>query len=205
MLVVETFCDSPNNANTYLIASDKYAIVIDPANSIKTLRNFIGDKKLCGILLTHGHYDHFKSLEELMNQYEVNCWLHPSAILKLKDLTMSCAKFFYIDKMPNLDEQKLTKLKDNQDLALGDISIKVFYTPGHTNCSITYLIGDALFTGDTLFKQSVGRTDLPTGSLMTLNNSLNRLKSFKKDYLVYPGHDQSTSLFEEIKKNPYLK
>lgn len=205
MAFVETFCDSPSNANTYLITNEAYAIVIDPANSIKTLMKFIGDKKLCGILLTHGHYDHFKSLEELMNTYQVDCYLHPSAIVKLKDLSMSCAKFFNVNKMPNLDESRFIKLSDNQELILGNMKIKVLFTPGHTNCSITYLIGDLLFTGDTLFHLSIGRTDLPTGSMMALDNSLKRIKSLKNDYQIYPGHDDATSLLVEIKKNPYLK
>lgn len=205
MISVETFCDSPSNANTYLVTNETDAIVIDPANSLKTLKKFIGDKNLCGILLTHGHYDHFKSLDELMNMYQVNCYLHPSANLKLKDLTTSCAKFFNVNKLPNFDESRFIKLRDNQELMFGNMKIKVLFTPGHTNCSIAYAIDDLLFTGDTLFNQSIGRTDLPTGSMMALDNSLKRIKSLKKDYQIYPGHDNATSLLVEIKTNPYLK
>ena len=85
MIKIETFCDHFNNANTYLITNDRYAIIIDPANNIKTLERFIGEKQVLGIFLTHGHYDHFKSLRELLKKYDVSIYLHKEAYKKINE------------------------------------------------------------------------------------------------------------------------
>ena len=76
MLSVETFCDSSINANTYLITNNNHVLIIDPANNFKTLQRFIGDKIVDGVILTHGHYDHFKTLKEVLDNYDTKCYLH---------------------------------------------------------------------------------------------------------------------------------
>lgn len=205
MLKVETFCDSPLNANTYLVESNYSAIIIDPANNLKTLEKFIGDKQIVAIFLTHGHYDHFKTLDVVLKKYQAKCYLHPSAISKLSNPMLSCATLFGVKEIQPLDYQCFVDVLDGQTIQLNDMHIKVLYTPGHTNCSVVYFIDHLMFTGDTLFKSSVGRTDLPTGSRMALDNSLKRLKHLKTDYMIYPGHDETTTFFEELKNNPYLK
>lgn len=204
MIKVESFCDSSNNANTYLIESDNHLLIIDPANNIKTLSGFIGNRKVDAILLTHGHYDHFCKLEDIMKLYPVKCYLHPKAIDKLFDLSLSCAKLFGVNQLPKIDIDNLVKINDNEQIKLGKFNVKALYTPGHTNCSVVYIIDDLIFTGDTLFKQSIGRTDLPTGSIISLNNSLKRIKKLNKEYIIYPGHDEKTTLSSELNNNYYI-
>lgn len=205
MLKVETFCDSPMNANTYLVESHNSVIVIDPANHMKTLEKFIGDKQIVAVFLTHGHYDHFQTLHELLKKYQIKCYLHPNAIRKLSDPISSCATFFGIKELPQINSQYFIKITDGQVIHFKDMSIKILYTPGHTNCSVVYIMDYLMFTGDTLFQSSVGRTDLPTGSRMALDASLKRLKTLKENYEIYPGHDKKTTFWEELKQNPYLK
>lgn len=205
MLQVETFCDHPNHANTYLVENNHSVIIIDPANHMKTLESFIGEKKVEAVFLTHGHFDHFRMLKEVLEKYPVKCYLHPKAVDKITNLVDSCAGFFGIKNLPIMDEKRLIKVTDNQVISLPNFQVKVLYTPGHTNCSVVYLIDDCMFSGDTLFRNSVGRTDLPTGSIMALDNSLKRLKGLKTNYIIYPGHDACTSMDDELKNNHYLR
>lgn len=204
MLSVEIFCDSSINANTYLVSNDNHVLIIDPANSFKTLQTFIGEKKVDGIILTHGHFDHFKALKEVMDYYNVNCYLHEKAINKLNDVNATFAKAFGVNQLPEYDITRLITISENANLQIGTFELKVWSTPGHTNCSIIVFIENYMFSGDTLFKNSIGRTDLITGSIMAMNNSLDRIKKIKKNYIVYPGHDEPTTMFEEIKNNRYL-
>lgn len=205
MIKVETFCDTFLNANTYLISDDQYAVIIDPANNIKTLNKFVGEKQVVAILLTHGHYDHFKEIEKYIKEYNVKCYLHKEAYKKIFNVETSYASSFGENKVPNIKEEVFIMLKENQILQFGQIKINTWFTPGHTNCSVIYFIDDLMFSGDTLFKNSIGRTDLATGNLVAMRNSLDRIKKLKTNYFVYPGHDESTTLFDELKNNLYLK
>ena len=184
MISVEVFCDSEENCNTYLITKDEYAIIIDPANDVKKLNKYLEGKSLVAILLTHGHYDHFKTLEEILKMYDVNCYLQKRAKDKIFDLNISYAKAFGCNKIPSIDESRFIFVNDN-DL-------------------ICYIIDNLLFSGDTLFKKSVGRTDLATGNTFKLMQSLIKIKKLKQDYIIYPGHDDATSLVSEKNHNPYL-
>lgn len=205
MIKIETFCDHPNNANTYLIKKDGHGIIIDPANNLKTINRFCDNVVIDGIFLTHGHYDHFKNLEEFINFYKAKCYMHKDAKKKIYDIRTSYAYAFGCNDIPNIDLSNIILLEKEQKLRIGNFEIEIIFTPGHTNCSLIYMIENNMFSGDTLFKSSIGRTDLATGNSIVLKNSLDKIKKLKYNYNIYPGHDDSTQLFEEIKHNPYLR
>ena len=205
MISVEIFCDSKENCNTYLVTKDDYAILIDPANNVKHLNKYLEGKSLVAVLLTHGHYDHFKTLEEILKIYDVPCYLQKRAKDKIFDLNASYAKVFGCNKVPSVDQTKFVFVNDNDSIEIANFTIKVLYTPGHTDDSVYYIIDNFFFSGDTLFKNSVGRTDLITGNTFKLGQSLVKIKNLKQDYIIYPGHDGTTSLSSEKKNNPYLK
>lgn len=202
---VEVLQDNYNFANTYLVSNENFAIIIDPSCDIKYLKKHIGDKLILGVFLTHGHYDHFKNLEETIKEFNAKCYLHKSAFEKVLDLDTSYAKMFGCFKTPIIEKEDFVFVNDGQSIILENIKIKTLFTPGHTNCSVVYIIDDLMFSGDTLFNMSVGRTDLATGNSLVQMNTLNMLKKMKKDYKIYPGHENSTTLFYEQKYNPYMR
>lgn len=202
---VESFCDEEINANTYLIFDDQNCIIIDPANNIKTLNKFIDNRKVLGIFLTHCHYDHFKMLNDLLYQYDTNVYIHQNGLKKLSDAYTSCAYLFNVKIMDNVNLNKIKFVIDGQNINLKEFKIKCLYLPGHSNCSMGYLIGNWLFVGDVLFASSVGRYDLPTGNYVSLIKSLEQIKLLNHNLVVYPGHDFSFILKDAIKNNPYLK
>ena len=205
MVKVETFCDHPNNANTYLIKKDGHGIIIDPANNLKTLQRFCDGVIIDAIFLTHGHYDHFKNLEAIMKHFDVKCYMHKDAKKKIFDINSSYAYAFGCNIVPNINQEELILIQKEQKIIIGSFEVEVVFTPGHTNCSVIYIIDNYMFSGDTLFKNSVGRTDLATGNPIVLNNTLDKIRKIKQNYEVYPGHEDNTTLFDEIKYNPYLR
>ncbi|MCM1259713.1 MAG: MBL fold metallo-hydrolase [Staphylococcus sp.] len=205
MIHVECFCDDSTHANTYLIEEDGHVIVVDPANHMKVLQRYIGNQIVDGCLLTHGHYDHFRELENFLQLYpNCQCYLHKEAKRKLLDLNLSYASAFGCKKVPMIDENKLVLFSNATKMKIGHFLIEVMITPGHTNCSSMYVIGNAIFSGDTLFKGSVGRTDLWTGNPLQQKQTLQKIRLLKQNYVIYPGHDEATTLLEEIQNNPYL-
>ena len=204
-LLVECFCDAGYLANTYLIYNNEYCVVVDPANNIKTLKQFIGERKLIGIFLTHGHYDHFVRLFDLIREFDCSIYMHKNAYKKILDNKLSCAALFGCYDEFKLELDKVIFLDEGASLSLGDTKIKVFYHPGHTNCSLSYKIENMLFCGDVLFSNSIGRSDLPTGNVVVLNNTLSRIKKMEHTLIVYPGHDECFILRDALKYNPYLK
>ena len=202
---VEVFCDSGYSANTYLIYDNTKCIVVDPANSIKTLKKFIGNRQLMGVLLTHGHYDHFMELSNLLKEFNVKVYLHQNAYKKLMNDNLSCAILFGKTFKIDLDENHIVFVNESSKLDFDFVQVKVLYTPGHTNCSVVYQIDDLLFCGDLLFPMSVGRNDLPTGNVILLNESLKRIKKMEQNVIVHPGHDEIFLLKDALKFNPYLK
>lgn len=194
-----------NFSNTYFISYKEQILIVDPSCDFRNIEKIVNHQKVLAVLLTHGHYDHFRTLEQVLNKYHVNCYLHKEAKSKIFDLESSYAKMFGAYTIPKINQEQLINLSDGEILTLGDFKIKVVFTLGHTNCSVCYIINEMVFTGDTIFKLSVGRTDLLTGSAIKQIETINRFKKIKTDYLLYPGHDDSTTLFFEQKNNPYFK
>lgn len=202
---IEVFCDHFNNANTYLITNDEFAIVIDPANNLKVLERYLGNLKLVAVLLTHGHYDHFKELRRLLKKYDVLCYMHKEAYKKLNDVDSSFAYAFGCSELSKIEEEKCVMVSDNQTLNIGGFNIKTHYLPGHTNCCMAYEIENNIFVGDVVFANSIGRTDLTTGNGVVMMNSLKFFKRLKSNYNIYPGHDEDTTVERLFKENMYLK
>lgn len=185
--------------NTYFIVNDKMqAVVIDCGENYKRVKSTEQELgvKIEAVLLTHAHFDHAGSAKKLQDD----------------------GAKIYISK---LDADKLTAegslsanfgrkfeqftpdftFSDGQTLNVLGINIDVIATPGHTDGSVTFKVDNALFTGDTLFYDSVGRTDFPTGSREDMIRSVKRLFALSGDYQVYPGHDEFTTLERERKYN----
>ena len=101
--------------------------------------------------------------------------------------------------------ENVTPIADQQELSLAGYTIKVLHTPGHTPGSVVFLMGDTMFSGDTLFAGSIGRTDFAGGNLQQMKQSLKKLISLDGDYRIYPGHEDYTTLSREKRINPYLK
>ena len=185
-----TYNDNDINANTYLIINNDEAIIIDPANDLTMIKKELASIKLVGIFLTHGHYDHFRKLEETLSLNDnIKVYMHKDAISKLKDVDKSCAKFFGITEGLNIDEDKIIKVYDNEVINIIGLDIKILALPGHTSCSVGYLISDNLFIGDVIFNYGIGRYDLPSSSYKDTINTLIKVSKLNQNLHIYPGHD----------------
>ena len=201
---IETFCDNDLNANTYLIYNNEKCIVIDPANNLRTLFKYIGERKILGVFLTHGHYDHFKSLKELLSETDSLVYMHKNAYPKLKDPKSSYAGMFGFPYPTIIEEDKVRFVKDGEKIELEGFTIKCWYTPGHTDCMMSYFLDDNLFSGDFIFKGSIGRTDLETSDKIRMCNMIKEIRNRKVNYTIYPGHDLPTTLEDEKRENVYF-
>ncbi len=199
------FRTGPLSVNTYILVNEESGegVIIDPGGNLKRIKEEEkrGGFILKAALLTHGHFDHAGACKGLQEQ-GVKIYIHE------KD-----AEFLYGDgnlaKMMGCEFDKFHAdytFEGGDVLKLCGITFEVIHTPGHTAGSCCFVVGDMLFSGDTLFKMSVGRTDFPTGSYPALINSVkNKLFVLGGDYKVYPGHEDFTTLDFERKHNPYLE
>ena len=189
--------------NTYFLVNEKTknAILIDGGESYKAIKKTESDLgvKITTLLLTHAHFDHAGNAGQLQKD-GVKVLISEIAAPKLSNGLNLASDFgrtfnsFIPDQM----------LKDGQVLNIEDIQIKVIATPGHTDGSLTFMVGNSLFTGDTLFLESVGRTDFPTGNKTQLINSVKKLFALEGDYNVYPGHQEFTTLSHERENNFFV-
>ena len=206
MLNLKTFSPGMVYANCYIVKDEESgdAFVVDPGAYNKRLEaelEKMNIEKLRYILLTHGHFDHIEGVKKLKENYGGEIVIHIEDADCLYDKHKSLAsRFFFIQN--NVTADKL--VNDGERLSFGEDEIEVVHTPGHTVGSVCYLIGDMMFSGDTLFRNTVGRTDFPGGSFEQIKKSLQKLSLLEKDYKVYPGHDVSTTLSAEKKHNPYF-
>ncbi len=159
-------------------------------------------KEITFILLTHGHFDHISGADELRKNYGGKIVVHRLDAPCLKNAHGSRASVFGFNTS-SFDSDIETE--DGDTVAFGGGEIEVIHTPGHTVGSVCYKIGDSLFTGDTLFNMTVGRTDFPGGSMREMLNSMKKLKSIEGSFTVYPGHGDLTDLDYEKAYNPYMK
>lgn len=195
---VQTFVLGPIATNTYLITEGNDALLIDPASKAEKLIEILGNLNLRAILLTHGHFDHIKAVDGLYEKYKCPVYLNAEDEKLARD-KYSGKDFGLVSYItcPTIN------LKEGKQ-SIQSFAFDVVFTPGHTEGSVIYVFDKWMFTGDTLFKGSIGRTDLEGGDARKLKDSLNAFKQFKKDYIIYPGHDNSTTLLDELNNNYYL-
>ena len=190
----------PIGTNCYLLEDEKahVAAVIDPGDEAGRILQVIKDDgvDVKYILLTHGHYDHTTAVPQLHKALpQAEIYIHRA------DANGAGSQLFPLaGQIPDL------KFYDEGDtLALGDMTIQVLHTPGHSKGSVTLKVGDVLFCGDTLFAGSCGRTDLAGGSYEEIMASLKKLGELPGDYHVCPGHDVTSTLERERRSNPFLR
>lgn len=211
MLKILNYVVGPLNTNAYVIydVSTLEALVIDPATDeiLPKISDLISSGlKVVGIIATHGHADHVCGVKGLRELVGCRFMLHELDVEVLKE-SVEWALEWGIDISFN-DVRPDILLKGDEVLRLGSDEIQIIHTPGHTPGSITIYIPSSkvLFTGDTLFRESVGRTDLPGGSWDKLVNSLRMLVTrFEHDVVVYPGHGPSSTIGYEVDNNLYVK
>lgn len=198
-MVIKTYPLGEYAANCYLVRDENSneAVVIDPGANGKGLIREIEKLGLIikGILLTHAHFDHVGAVEELSNKYNVPVYVNAGEIENSK-----IDKIVY-SKLP----EKCELVNEGDRLLLANLTIECIHTPGHSKGGMCYLVEKSVFTGDTLFQGSIGRTDLISGNFNTLIDSINKkLMILDSDIKVYPGHGPSSTIMYERMRNPFL-
>lgn len=196
-------CDT----NCYIVASDlgNAALIDAPADADYILKELeLYGLTLKKILLTHGHFDHVGAVADLAERTGCSVYIHKLDIKKLsEDADGLLVNLFRVRGFKPFDGA--VAVDDGDIIRLDEIEFDVVHTPGHTSGSVCYITGDVMFSGDTLFARSVGRTDMPDGDYRSLMNSMEIIKDLGGDLKIYPGHMCETTLENERKYNPYLQ
>lgn len=190
--------------NCYLVEGEPgRCVVVDPADDGARLLRELDRHGLTpeAVLLTHGHYDHILAVPELQRRWpRLPVYCHPA------DCPEELTEYDMGQVFPTVTAfTNLNPLSDGQEISAAGLTVLVMETPGHTPGSVTFRIGDTLFTGDTLFYIDIGRTDFEGGSYPQILRSLRRLALLDGDPEVLPGHGPRTRLGYERRFNPYLK
>jgi hydroxyacylglutathione hydrolase len=210
---VKTFVLNPFEMNCYIYYDENSGegIIIDPAASDdtekKTITDFIKQKNIAVkyIIITHGHIDHILGNKWAKDTFKVPLMMHGGDLDFIKRSKEQAVQFglsFPESPLPDV------YLEDNDIVKFDDTTLKVLYTPGHSPGGICLVDKKEkmIFTGDLIFRSSVGRTDIPGGSMNKLLNSINnKLFKFSNDYKLYPGHYEPTTIGEEKENNAFLK
>ena len=161
--------------NCYVLVKGDNCLVIDPGDDFHKIKEVINGRKVLGVLITHSHFDHIGALRNF--------------------LTKRSIKIF---KRSNLEEK---------DYTIGDFKFSCIHTPGHSRDSVTFYFpeDEVMFVGDFIFKESIGRVDLPGGNNNEMNMSIAKILEYDDEIILYPGHNEDTTLGYEKENNPYLK
>ena len=203
---MKVYCLSDNemDENTYIVKRADDITIIDPGFNYSLIDKYLKENELkpTRILLTHGHIDHFCDTDKIYKNFgDIPLYISKFDYNFLFDESINCAKDLGLKGI--LKEKKNVIKVDDKD----NIDGFIFHlTPGHTPGSACIEIENLLFTGDTLFRGTIGRSDLPLGSMSQLNESIKYIAtSFSKNTIILPGHYSKSTLIDELKNNPYLK
>ena len=200
--------DYTNNAdfcsNSYFIVNDSNdVLLIDPGDSSDKLLNFIKKSgfKIVGVLLTHTHYDHIGGLPKIIDLYDPIIYVTQEDYEVINNPTLNVSKFLAPGLTFKVKSEKFVILKDYQNIDLFDFKFQCIKTPFHTKGSCCYLFDEieSLITGDTLFKRSIGRYDLPNSEPHKIQSSLTKLAKLSPTLTIYPGHGDKSTLGKELK------
>ena len=172
---IKTVITGTLEENCYILIKNNKCLIIDPGADYQNIKEAIGDNKVLGVLITHSHFDHVGALRNFLSKKGVK-----------------------IFKKSNTLEQEYN---------IGDFSFECIYTPGHSADSITFYFKEinSMFVGDFVFKDSIGRCDLPTGNIVEMKNSIEKIKKYDDNIIIYNSHGESTTLGYEKNNNQYFK
>lgn len=203
---IEKILEPSFGENMYILVDEetKKCAVVDPGGAEDKILNYIKNNGLTleYILLTHGHGDHIGAVKSIREKTGAKVVAHTDEKELLNDnrKNLSCM-------MPHCGPQELDAdiyVNDKEKLTLGNLKLSFIHTPGHTKGGMCIRVNDDMFTGDTLFAGSIGRTDFIGGSYKELEKSLKKLSKYENDVKVHPGHGPSSTLGIEKTSNPYM-
>lgn len=172
---IKKIITGPLDENCYVLIKNDTCLIVDPGDDYQKIKEEVGNNKVLAVLITHSHFDHIGALRNFLTKRSIK-----------------------ICKKSSLQEMSYM---------IGDFSFQVIYTPGHSKDSVSFYFPEenVMFVGDFIFKESIGRTDLPGGDSMEMKESIKKLLTYDENIILYPGHYEITTLKDEIAKNPYLK
>ena len=191
--------------NCYVVETEeKNAIIIDPGSNGREIGEWIKGMGLIPkmILLTHAHHDHIGGVAGLLEIFpDLPIYMGPEdeSVISLSADRMG------IRDSSDIVSSKAQIVEDGQEIKIDEIIFKVMYTPGHTSGGAIYILGAHIFCGDTVFREEIGRCDLPTGDYSVMLETLAKIAALPDDYNMYPGHGETTTLEHERKNNPYMR
>lgn len=205
-MIIASLPTGPLEVNCYLLGceSTKKAAVIDPGGDVDSIMQMLRQHDLSPVMVinTHGHFDHIGGNRSLIDATGCELVIHRDDAALLHRAAEHAQNF----GLSVAQSPEPTRLLDDGDIIeLGQMSIKVIHTPGHSPGGICLHVGQYLFVGDTLFSGSIGRTDLPGGNhQLLIDNIKNKLLCLAEETLVYPGHGPKTTIGQEKRTNPFL-
>jgi glyoxylase-like metal-dependent hydrolase (beta-lactamase superfamily II) len=200
------FIAGPFDANNYLLIDEgtKKAVLIDGSGEVDDIKEFLDQNNatLDKVLLTHGHVDHVAGCFDLKEKLGAKIFIHKDDMTLIENTKKQLQMF----GLPPTQEAPIDDfIEDGQIVEVGNLHIKAIHTKGHSKGGLCFLVEDKLFSGDTLFLGSVGRTDLPGGSYQELDESITqKIFALSGDLTIYPGHGPKTTLEYEKKNNPFF-
>ena len=208
-MILKTFVTGMLDNNNYLLIDEdsKEAVLVDCSEYLPEINDVLAkySANLKYVLITHGHFDHILGINNLKKDFSKSQIIAP---IEDKDLIEEVETF--VDRfigglgkveVPNIDRY----VSEDDELCLGKNEIKIISTPGHTKGGVCYFVDDKIFSGDTIFLESVGRTDLPGGNFEQIKHSVEKvLNMFESSVEIYPGHGPLTSVEHEKKYNPVI-
>lgn len=204
---VKTYISGPLSVNCYLVIDEetKIGVIVDPGGENRKLIQYIAENKISiqAILLTHGHPDHLCGLDFVRKEYpKATVVAHEDETEMLANPELNHSKR-YCGKEISITVDR--KVKDLDHLSFGNLELIFLHTPGHTPGGMCIYVGGCLFSGDTLFRASIGRTDFPYSSYAAIKKSIqSQLYVLPDNTIVYPGHEGITSIGYEKENNPFV-